>query len=120
MCLLKLKTKNVLTFFLSFTDKQQDVDVAHVKDQQDQHTDLRPITSGRPSARREGALQPQPQQASNAANTATKPVPDSKPDTIHLPRGTFRLNSRNLLQFNLNLSDQNRSDVNIFLDRLLP
>ena len=70
-----------------FLDKQQEVDIAHVKDQEDQHTDLRSNTIGRPSARREGNTQPQQTQASSAGSNIIKPVLETKPDTIHLPKG---------------------------------
>ena len=76
----------IAVFFL-FLDKQQEVDILHVKDQQDQHTDLRSNTSGRPSARREGSTQPQQTQASSAGSNIIKPVLETKPDTIHLPKG---------------------------------
>ena len=74
-------------FFFLFLDKQQEVDILHVKDQQDQHTDLRSNTSGRPSARREGNAQAQQTQASSASSNIIKPVLETKPDTIHLPKG---------------------------------
>ena len=77
--------------FLKLLDKQQEVDLVHVKEQQEQHTDIRSSTSGRQSARREGAIQSQSPQASNAASTPIKPAPESQPDTIHLPKGELKL-----------------------------